>query len=140
MGSPVLRPAVGPLAAARVYLLSELAVRGVDLPVGVSEPPGKPSRFALLQRSGSHDRSLVTTDYLIRVRVFDADSVVAESNADLVYGLLMMARHRRIEVGARHVWVSGTGHQLGPSVLEDPDVPLFGFQLAVFWTLALKPA
>lgn len=140
MGSPVLRPAVSPLAAARVYLKAELAGRGVVLPVGVSEPAGRPKRFALLQRMGSHDRSLFTTDYLIRVRVFDEDSVLAESNADLVYGLLMMARHRRIDVGGSHVWVSGTDHQMGPSDFEDPDVPLFGFQLAVYWTLALKPS
>lgn len=140
MGSPVLLPRVGPLVAVRSYLRDELAARSVVLPVGVTAPSGEPKRFALLQRLGSHDHSLFTTDYLIRVRVFDEDAVSAESNADLVYGLLLMARHRRIVVGPSHVWVSGSEHQLGPSVVDDPDVPLHGYQLAVFWTLALKPA
>lgn len=138
--SVILAPPIGPLVAARTYLLAALQERGNALPVGVTPPPGQPASFALLSRLGSHDRSRFTTDYLIRVRIFDADAVRAEDNADLIYGLLFHARHQKITVGARSVWVSGTDHQLGPSQLDDPDVPLHGYQVAVYWTLATKPA
>lgn len=145
----ILAPAVGPLTACRTFLTAELAARGItDLPVGVSPPPGTPTRYVLLARSGSNQRSFITCDYLIRARVFDEDSVRCEHDADLICQMLMYARHRKIHTAGGDVWVSGTHHQFGPAAalavsnteLDDANVRLFVYQIAVFWTIGLKPA
>lgn len=137
---PILAPPVGPLVAARAYLLAQLAERQNPLPVGVQPPPGTPTSYALLSRPGGSERSMFTGDYLIRVRVFDKDVEQCEHNADLLHRLLMAARHRKIATEKGDVWITGTQHQDGPSSLDDPDIPLPGMQCAVFWTIGLKLA
>lgn len=146
---PVLKPPVGPMTAARAYLRAELDARGNALPVGVMPSSGDrhqpssgviPQSYALLTRPGSSRRSAFSTDYLIRVVVFDDDSERLEANADLVYALLMGAGHRKVTTSRGDVWISDAIHQMGPSEHDDPEVPLFGLELAVFWTIGLKPA
>lgn len=134
----VLMPAVGPLVAARTYLLNELAARSNTLPVGVTPPAGTPESYALLSRPGGATRAFVA-DYLIRVRVFDADAVRLERNADLLYRLMLSASHQLISTTEGDVWVTAATSQTAPSSLDDPDVPLFGMQSAVFWTIGLHP-
>lgn len=131
-------PAVGPLVAARTYLLDELAVRDNPLPVAITPPSGQPTQYALLSRPGSTTR-LFLTDYMIRVRVYDADAVQLERNADLIYRLLLEANHIRIDTTEGSVWVNGAADHMGPATYDDTDVPLFGMQMAVFWTVGLRP-
>lgn len=143
----ILAPAVGPLTACRYYLAAELAARSIDLPVGVTSPEGRLNQYVQLARAGSNQRNLVTCDYLLRARVFDADSVACERNADLVHLLMMNARHRKITTPEGDVWVSGSHHQFGPASalavsnteLDDSNIRLFVYQIAVFWTFGLKP-
>lgn len=131
-----LLPAVGPLVAARTYLLEQLADRANALPVGVTPPPGQPHSYALLSRPGSATRDFLV-DYMIRVRVYDADAVRLERNADLLYRLLLDANHRRIDTTEGSVWVTGATDHMGPASYDDDEVPLFGMQFAVHWTIGL---
>lgn len=134
----LLLPPVGPLVAARTYLVDELAARDNPLHVGVTPPPGTPESYALLSRPGGSTREFLG-DYMIRLRVFDADAVRLETNADLLHRLLVTVNHRKITTPLGDVWVTGARPQYGPASFEDSDVPLFGFQAAVFWTLGLHP-
>lgn len=134
----VLMPAVGPLVAARTYLLEQLAARGNNLPVGVTPPAGAPQPYAVLSRPGSATR-LFLTDYMIRVRVFDTDAVALERNADLLYRLMLEANHLNISTPHGSVWVTGANDHMGPATFDDDDVPMFGMQFAVFWTVGLRP-
>jgi hypothetical protein len=149
----VYLPRVSPLVAARIYLLEELGARGVDLPVGVIPPQGDPTPYALLSRPGGMTR-VYLSDYMIRVRVFDHDAVRLEDNAELMFRLLLGANHRKIVTptgkrsvdilgegfrGAGSVWVTGTKPQMSPTDFDDPTVPMFGYQMAVFWTISLHP-
>jgi len=132
----LLLPPVGPLVAARSYLVEELEARGNPLHVGVTPPAGTPESYALLSRPGGTTRQFLG-DYLIRLRVFDSDAVRLETNADLLHRLLCTVSHRKISTPLGDVWVTGAQPQFGPASFEDSDVPLFGFQAAVFWTLGL---
>lgn len=134
----VLLPPVGPLVAARTYLLDELAARGNTLPVGVTPPAGTPESYALLSRPGGATRMFLA-DYSIRVRVFDNDTVQLERNAELLYRLLLEANHRRIDTVDGSVWITGAMSQMAPATFNDPDIPLWGMQCAVFWTIGLQP-
>ena len=134
----LLVPPVGPLVAARAYLLDELAARDNPLSVGVIPPAGEPNSYALLSRPGGAVRAFLA-DYLIRVRVFDADAVRLEQNADLLHRLMLTVAHRQITTDQGAVWIAGAKAQSLPSSLDDPDVPLFGMQMAVFWTIGLRP-
>lgn len=134
----VLMPAVGPLVAARAYLTAELAGRGNTLPVAITPPPGQPQCYALLSRPGSETRMFLT-DYMIRVRVYDADAVRLERNADLLYRLMLEANHLNITTAHGSVWVTGASDHMGPATYDDDDVPLFGMQFAVYWTVGLRP-
>lgn len=133
----VFLPAAGPLVAAYTYLNAELAARGNPLRVGIKPPGGPPQPYALVSRPGGNVRAFLA-DYLIRVRVFDTDAVRLESNADLLHRLMLAASHRRVDTPNGPVWVTGTQNQTVPSELDDPDVPMFGYQMAVFWTLGLR--
>ncbi|AHB79547.1 tail terminator [Mycobacterium phage Validus] len=135
----VLVPPVGPLTAARRYLLDELAARNNPLPVGGEVPDGSPDSYALLSRPGT-STDVFLQHSLIRVRVYDADLVRLERNADLLHRLLLHAVHKHIVVpdeGA--VWITATKHNYGPAELDDKRVPLPGMQSAVFWTIGLRP-
>ncbi|ASR85028.1 tail terminator [Mycobacterium phage PhelpsODU] len=140
----VLVPPVGPLTAARRYLLDELAARSNPLPVSQVVPEGSPTSYTLLSRPGT------TTDVflqhsLIRLRTFDDDLVRLERNADLLHRLMLHAVHRHIVVPAAaddpggEVWITGAKHEFGPASLDDKRVPLPGMQSAVFWTIGLRP-
>lgn len=136
----VLIPAVGPLVAARAYLLDALTERGNPLPVGVTPPAGtNPQSYALLSRPGSATRAPFLGDFLIRVRVFDADAVRLERNADLLHRLMLAATHTFITTTEGAVWITAATQQTGPASLDDPDVPLFGMQSSIFWTIGLHP-
>ncbi|AYR01081.1 tail terminator [Mycobacterium phage LeMond] len=135
----VLVPPVGPLTAARRYLLDELAARGNPLPVGGEVPDGEPVSYALLSRPGT-STDVFLQHSLIRVRVYDSDLVRLERNADLLHRLLLHAVHKLVVVpdeGA--VWITGATHEYGPADLDDRRVPLAGMQSAVFWTIGLRP-
>lgn len=135
----VMLPEAGPLVAARSYLTAELAERGIDLPVGVTPPAGVPRPYVLLSRPGGTTRAYLA-DYMIRVRVFDTDAVRLENNVELLHRLMLAASRRRIEVAdAGGVWVVGTSPSMSPSDYDDPDLPMFGMQFAVFWTFGLRP-
>lgn len=133
-----LVPPVGPLVAARTYLINELVARSNPLPVGITPPTGQPQSYALLSRPGSSTR-LFLTDYMIRVRVYDADAVTLERNADLLYRLMLEANHYSIDTVEGQVWVSAATDHMGPATYDDDNVPLFGMQFAVFWTFGLQP-
>lgn len=135
MVAPTMQPAI----ACRAYLLRRLADRGIDLSVGATPPPGKPTRYVLLNQIDSEPRGPVA-DYLLRARVFNEDAFECGQHATLLHAALLGAAQTRIvfpDVGA--LWVTGTRHHSGPSDLDDPDVALFGQAMAVFWTVALKP-
>lgn len=134
----VLMPAVGPLVAARTYLLDQLDARNNSLPVGISPPAGQPQCYALLSRPGSSTR-LFLTDYMIRCRVYDTDVVRLERNADLLYRLLLEANHVDIVTPHGTVWVTGATDHMGPATYDDDEVPLHGMQFAVHWTVGLHP-
>lgn len=134
----LLLPPVGPLVAARTYLLEELDARDNPLPVGVTPPEGDPQSYALISRPGGADRVFLT-DTMIRVRIYDADMVRLERNADLLTRLLLTVSHRRIETSEGSVWITGATPHMAPAPMDDDDVPLFGMQSAVFWTMGLRP-
>lgn len=134
----VYLPEAGPLVAARSYLVAELTARNNPLPVGVTPPAGPPRPYAVLSRPGGVSRGFLA-DYMIRVRVFDTDAVRLESNADLIHRLLLAASHRRVDTPVGSVWVSGASPSSSPADFDDPDVPMFGTQFAVFWTVGLRP-
>ncbi|AXH46853.1 tail terminator [Mycobacterium phage Aminay] len=136
--TPILVPPVGPLVAARAYLLDELAGRDNPLQVGLTPPGGTPTSYALLNLSGTNPRVFLA-DFLIRVRVFDRDAVRLENNANLIHRLMLHAVSRKIHTTEGDVTISAATHQFGPADLDDPDVPLAGKQLAVFWTIGLRP-
>lgn len=134
----ILLPPVGPIVAADAYLKSELAQRGNPLHVGISPPPGVPSSYALLSLLDTNTRAYLS-DYLIRVRVFDSDVVRLERNASLLHRLMLHANHLKVHTDEGDVWINGAKQHYGPGDLHDPDVPLFGRQCAVFWTIGLRP-
>jgi hypothetical protein len=134
----ILVPPVSSLVAARAYLLHELTARDNPLPVGVVPPTGDNSSYAMLSRPGGAT-NVFLADYLIRVQVFDADPVRLEHNADLLYRLMMTVSHRRIDTPEGSVWVTGASHHMSPSAQDDREIPLFGMQFAVFWTIGLRP-
>ncbi|AFN37807.1 tail terminator [Mycobacterium phage MacnCheese] len=141
----ILLPPVGPISAARTYLLSELAARDNGLPVGVEPPGGEPQPYALLSRPGTLPEVFLG-HFLLRLRVFDTDVVRLERNADLLHRLMLHATHKRIVVPPDDgdpggtCWVTAAAHEFGPADLDDPDVPMFGLHSAVFWTIGLKPS
>lgn len=134
----VLLPPVGPLVAARAYLIDQLTIRDNPLPVGVTPPPGQPESYALLSRPGGATRMFLA-DYSIRLRVFDNDTMRLERNAELLYRLMLEANHTHIDTSEGSVWITGTMSQMAPASFDDNDVPLFGMQFAVFWTIGLRP-
>ncbi|AEK09828.1 tail terminator [Mycobacterium phage Pixie] len=142
----ILLPPVGPISAARTYLLDELAARNNPLPVGVEPPEGEPQPYALLSRPGTNS-DVFLGHFLLRLRVFDTDVVRLERNADLLHRLMLHATHKRIVVPPTEggdpggaVWITAAAHEFGPADLDDPDVPMFGLHSAVFWTIGLKPS
>lgn len=135
----VLVPAVPALTACRHYLLDRLAAYGNPLPVGVKPPNGDPVSYALLSRPGVNRDTPYMGHYLIRVLVFDEDVTRLERNADLVHGLMLAPRRLKIVVPDEGtVWITSATHSSGPSDHDDPDVPLFGRESAVYWTIGLK--
>lgn len=135
MVAPTMEPAI----ACRAYLMRRLLDRGIDLSVGATPPPGKPTRYVLLNQIDSRRRGPLA-DYLLRARVFNEDTFECGQHATLLHAALLGAAQTRIvfpDVG--QLWVTGTEHVSGPSDLDDPDVALFGQAIAVFWTVALKP-
>lgn len=134
----ILMPPVGPLVAARAYLIDELTARDNPLPVGVVAPEGTPTSFALLSRPGGATRTFLA-DYLIRLRVFDVDAVRLEENTELLHRLMLHAGRKNITVGDRSVWITAATSHIGPIEFDDDDVPMFGMQCAVFWTVGLRP-
>ncbi|AOT23137.1 tail terminator [Mycobacterium phage Taquito] len=137
MTGPILLPPVGPLVASNTYLHDELAARNNPLPVGITPPGGTPTSYALLSLVNTNTRAFLA-DYLIRVRVFDGDAVRLENNANLLHRLMLHAVRRLIVTSEGSVRINGTKHHYGPADLDDPDVPLFGKELAVFWTIGLQ--
>ncbi|WNM68956.1 tail terminator [Mycobacterium Phage TribleTrouble] len=141
----ILLPPVGPISAARTYLLDALATRGNALPVGVEPPEGEPQPYALLSRPGTLPEVFLG-HFLLRLRVFDTDVVRLERNADLLHRLMLHATHKRIVVPPSDddpggtCWVTAAAHEFGPADNDDPDVPMFGLHSAVFWTIGLKPS
>ncbi|UVD40873.1 tail terminator [Mycobacterium phage Kashi_VT1] len=136
----VLVPPVGPLTAARRYLLDELAARGNPLLVEQQTvPEGSPTSYAILSRPGT-STDVFLQHSLIRVRVYDNDLVRLERNADLLHRLLLHAVHRKVVVPDEgEVWITGATHEYGPAEFDDRRVPLPGYQSAVFWTIGLRP-
>lgn len=135
----VLLPPVPPTAAARRYLLDELAARGNPLPVGYTPPKGTPKSYALVSRPGTNTQVFLG-HFLIRIRVFDTDLVRLERNSDLLHRLMLHAVHRKVVVPDEgEVWITAATHEYGPGDLDDPDVPMAGKQSAVFWTIGLRP-
>lgn len=135
----IVGPTMEPVIACRAYLEQRLADRNTDLPVGATPSEGKPTRFVLLNQLDSRRRGPVA-DYLLRARVFNEDAFVCGQHATLLHAVLLAAAQVRVVFpGVGELWVTGTEHQAGPSDLDDPDVPLFGQAMAVFWTVALKP-
>ena len=112
-------------------------------------PLAKTKSYVLLSRPGSAPRSLFTTDYLIRVRVFDESAVDCHHNTDQIYGLMLAATHYRIDTPALRpggepgsLWITkASPGDNGPSDFADEDIGerLFGLQFAIFWTVAGKP-
>jgi len=92
----------------------------------------------LLSRPGSSSRVFLG-DYLIRVRVFDTDAVRLERNTDLIHRLMLSVSHRMITTSEGEVWVTGSHPQMGPSDFTDPVSKMFAMQIAVFWTIGLRP-
>ena len=143
MTGPAVGPTMEPAIACRAYLTRWLADRrGISeeyLPVGATPPEGEPKRYVLLNQIDSRRRGPVA-DYLLRARVFDEDAYECGQHTTLLHAALLGAAQVHVvfpDVG--DLWVTGTEHQAGPSDLDDPDVPLFGQAVAVFWTVALKP-
>ncbi|ARQ95454.1 hypothetical protein I5G81_gp15 [Mycobacterium phage Shandong1] len=135
----VLVPPVGPLTAARRYLLDELAARGNTLPVSQVVPDGSPTSYTLLSRPGT-STDVFLQHSLIRLRTYDDDLVRLERNADLLHRLMLHAVHKHIVVpGEGAVWITGATHEYGPASFDDKRVPLPGMQSAVFWTIGLRP-
>jgi hypothetical protein len=129
---------VGSLVACRTYLRAELDDRGNDLPIEVRVPAGAAlGPYALLSRVGGTTRGFLV-DHLLRVRVFDADMVRLEANVDLLHRLMLEVMAARIDTERGAVFITGATPQLGPSELNDPDIPLPGMQFAVFWTIGLR--
>lgn len=140
----LLAPTMPPLGACREYLKAKLAERTIALPIGVDAPatpegaPG-PTHYALVSQLGSNQLGPVG-EYLLRVKVFNADAWTCAQHALFLHAALLGAAQTKIVVpGEGSLWVTGTEHQMGPADLDDPDVPLFGQQMAVFWTTPLKP-
>jgi len=145
------------LVAARTYLIDALAEVGTPLEVAIVPPSGplaKTKSYVLLSRPGSSPRSLFTTDYLIRCRVFDESAVDCHRNTDLIYGLMLAATHCHISIEPPlsprpasvnppdEMWITkASPGDNGPSDFADEDIGarLFGLQFAVFWTVAVKP-
>lgn len=134
----LLLPPAGALQVARTYLLGELAMRGNPLPVGIVPPGGEPRSYALISRAGGKVRDFLA-DYQIRVRVYDADAVNLEANTDLLHQLMLQVNHHAIDIDVGQAWVTASTQSSGPATYDDPDVPLFGNQFAVFWTFGLRP-
>jgi hypothetical protein len=149
MTSPnlILAPAIEPLLAFRQYLNDEMNIRsgsiittsGNPLTADVIPPSANPpTSYVLISRPGRSQATMFTADYLLRACVFDNDSVNAARNADIVHAIMMSANHRRISTDDGVLWITKATHQYGPAEFDDPDVPLFGYQMAVFWTVSLK--
>lgn len=130
-------PAVPPLISARAYLRAELDRRSIDLPVGVVPPPGEPRPYVLLSRPGGNANAFLA-NYLLRVRVFDFDAVELEKNTELLHRLMLAASHTKVQTPLGDVWVTAATHQMSPAEFDDPAVPMFGYQFAVFWTFGLR--
>lgn len=141
-GPAEVGPTMEPAIACRAYLTRRLADRGITeeyLPVGATEPEGEPKRYVLLNQIDSRRRGPLA-DYLLRARVFNEDAYECGQHTTLLHAALLGAAQVHVvfpDVG--DLWVTGTEHQAGPSDLDDPDKPLFGQAVAVFWTVALKP-
>lgn len=135
----LVAPTMQPAIACGAYLTRRLLDRGIDLSVGATPPDGKPTRYVLVNQIDSRRREYLA-DYLLRVRVFNEDAFEVGQHATLLHAALLGAAQTRIvfpDVG--QLWVTGTEHVNGPSDLDDPDVALFGQQMAVFWTVLPKP-
>ena len=140
MTSPAgMAPTMEPVIAAGAYCTRRMADRGIDLSVGATPPEGEPRRYVLLNQVDSRRRGFLA-DYLIRARVFNEDAYECGQHTTLLHADLLGAAQVKVvfpDVG--ELWVTGTEHQAGPSDIDDPDLPLFGQAVAVFWTVALKP-
>ena len=134
----VLVPPVGVLVAACTYLRAELDARGNALPLGVSPPPGPPQPYGLITRPGGAARGYLG-DYMVQVSVFDTDVIRLERNADLMWRLLLSAGHTKIDTSEGSVWITGATNSSAPYGVDDPDVPMFGMRMSVFWTIGLRP-
>ena len=134
-----MAPTMEPVIAAGAYLTRKMSDRGIDLSVGATPPEGEPTRYVLLNQVDSRRRGFLA-DYLIRARVFNEDAYECGQHTTLLHADLLGAAQVKVvfpDVG--ELWVTGTEHQAGPSDIDDPDLPLFGQAVAVFWTVALKP-
>ena len=134
-----MAPTMEPVIAAGAYLTRTMADRGIELSVGATPPEGNPTRYVLLNQVDSRRRGFLA-DYLIRARVFNEDAYECGQHTTLLHAdLLGAAQVHVVFPNVGDLWVTGTEHQAGPSDIGDPDRPLFGQAVAVFWTVALKP-
>lgn len=134
-----MAPTMEPVIAAGAYLTRTMADRGIELSVGATPPEGNPTRYVLLNQVDSRRRGFLA-DYLIRARVFNEDAYEVGQHTTLLHAdLLGAAQVHVVFPNVGDLWVTGTEHQAGPSDIDDPDRPLFGQAVAVFWTVALKP-
>ena len=134
-----MAPTMEPVIAAGAYLTRTMADRGIELSVGATPPEGNPTRYVLLNQVDSRRRGFLA-DYLIRARVFNEDAYEVGQHTTMLHAdLLGAAQVHVVFPNVGDLWVTGTEHQAGPSDIDDPDRPLFGQAVAVFWTVALKP-
>lgn len=141
-GPQMVGPTMEPAIACRAYLTRRLYDHGIAeeyLPVGATPPAGTPRRYVLLNQLDSRRRGPLA-DYMLRARVFNEDAFEVGQHGTLLHGALLAAAQVKVvfpDVGT--LWITGTEHVSGPSDLDDPDVPLFGQAMTVWWTVALKP-
>lgn len=134
-----MAPTMEPVIAAGAYLTRTMADRGIELSVGATPPEGNPTRYVLLNQVDSRRRGFLA-DYLLRARVFNEDAYEVGQHTTMLHAdLLGAAQVKVVFPNVGELWVTGTEHQAGPSDIDDPDRPLFGQAVAVFWTVALKP-
>lgn len=134
-----MAPTMEPVIAAGAYLTRTMADRGIELSVGATPPEGEATRYVLLNQVDSRRRGFLA-DYLLRARVFNEDAYEVGQHTTMLHAdLLGAAQVKVVFPNVGELWVTGTEHQAGPSDIDDPDRPLFGQAVAVFWTVALKP-
>jgi hypothetical protein len=117
----------------RTFLLTQLAIRGINFGWTSTVPATRPQRFGTIQELNATDMEFIADSQLLQLHFYDIDASRCASTARLGKALWKVMP---TELEVQSVEIAG-----GPTEQADPDVPGLARYLVTGWvTVMTQPA